>query len=101
VNPPKNEFFGAMAHLETDRMEFDHMVHQSPKTGHHLRHFPLVIHPRQKQMFIGPLKQISQIHKEPSPGNPFRRTSEGGLDVFVPATYLQAKEQLLIVSGRE
>jgi hypothetical protein len=89
ADPPKSKLFGAVTHLESSLTEFNHPLDQCRLARHQFRLLSLIIHMRQKEVFVHTLRFSMSINKEPFLGGAFPATLECGIQVFLPAVAVQ------------
>jgi hypothetical protein len=61
---PKNKFFGAVACLEPDSVEFNHSLYQWLQSGCFFRNLSLIFDQWQKEMLVQPMGHVTQVDME-------------------------------------
>jgi hypothetical protein len=104
ANPPKIEFFDAVACLEASLAQFDNTPGQRSQAIGQRWFRPLILDSWREQKLVDPRGLIMHICKNPLLLGTLLASLEGGLDVFIPAIASQGKadptKNCLGVSGR-
>jgi hypothetical protein len=104
ANPPKIEFFNAVARLEAGLALFGNTLGQHSQVISHQWFRPLILDSWREHKLIDPQGLIMHIHKNPLLLGTLPAALEGGLDVFIPTVASQGKadpaENYLGVLGR-
>jgi hypothetical protein len=88
ANPPKIEFFDAVACLEADLAQFGNTLGQRSQAIDHRWFWPVILDNWREQKLIDPRGLIMYIHKNPFLLGTLSTVLEGGLDVFIPVVAL-------------
>jgi hypothetical protein len=85
ANPPKIEFFDAVAHLEADLAQFGNTLGQRSQAIGHWWFRLLILDSWKEQKPVDPRGLIMHIYKNPLLLGTLPVALEGGLDVFIHA----------------
>jgi hypothetical protein len=85
ADPPKIEFFDAVACLEAGLMQFGNTLGQHSQAIGHQWFWSLILDSCRKQKLVDPRRLIMHIYKNPLLLGTFLVALEGGLDVFILA----------------
>jgi hypothetical protein len=91
VNPPKIQFFNAVAHLEADVTQFGNTPGQRSQTIGHRWFRLLILDSWREQKLVDPRGLIMYIYKNPLLLGTISAALKGGLDIFIHAVASQGK----------